>query len=354
MGSFSPLTADKTKTNQGTKIFFSWFSAMNNSSYPNQTAPDPLSAQTLNSTTLSALPVLAWSAAYGTVAVMAVFGNSMVITAFARNARLHTRTNFFVVGLATADLLIGMFAVPLFISTFWHYARNASIPVGLAKVFDAVDIFSSFASIFQLMLISLERCYAIVYPVSHRNSSKWVYVLVLMFFWLFSGILAMTQAFGKTNPGLKKAFFTLMWICYVVSFLVICLAYMGIWRKAKRRGGYGLQRKKRRQDREVMIAITVLIVIVVFIVTWLPFFTMNVLFFYDPARGKGVPYDVVQFTKLLHYSNSAMNPIIYSLKIPGFKKTFTSLLRRESRSRTFSLTRRDSNRNSMRKLSTPV
>ncbi|XP_031571545.1 D(2) dopamine receptor-like [Actinia tenebrosa] len=330
---------------------------MNNSTQTNHTTPDS-SAQTINSTTLSALPVLAWSAAYGTVAVMAVFGNSMVITAFARNAGLHTRTNFFVVGLATADLLIGMFAVPLFISLFWHYTRNASIPEGLAKVFDAVDIFSSFASIFQLMLISLERCYAILYPVSHRNSSKLVYVLVLVSFWLFSGILAMTQAFGKTNLGLKKAFFTLMWICYVVSFLVICVAYMGIWRKAKRRGGYGFQRKKRRQDREVMIAITVLIVIVVFIVTWLPFFTMNVLFFYDPAKGKGVPYEVVQFSKLLHYSNSAINPIIYSLKIPGFKKTFTSLLRRESRSngrsRTFSLTRRDSTRNSTRKPSTPV
>jgi hypothetical protein len=329
---------------------------MNNSTQPNHTTSP--SAQTLNSTTIATLPILAWSAAYGTVAVMAVFGNSMVITAFARNAKLHTRTNFFVVGLAAADLIIGMFAVPLFISTFWHYTRNASIPYGLAKVFDAVDIFSSFASIFQLMLISLERCYAILYPVSHRNSSKWVYVLVLAFFWLFSGILAMTQAFGKTNPELKKAFFTLMWICYVVSFVVICLAYMAIWRKAKRRGTYGLQRKKRRQDREVMIAVTVLIVIVVFIVTWLPFFTINVLFFYDPAKGRGVPYDVVQFTKLLHYTNSAVNPIIYSLKIPGFKKTFTSLLRRESRSfsrsRTFSFTRRDSNRNSMRKPSTPV
>ncbi|EDO38123.1 predicted protein, partial [Nematostella vectensis] len=98
---------------------------------------------------------------------MAAFGNSMVIVAFVRNLKLHTRTNFFVIGLAAADFIVGVLAVPLFICTFWYYTRSLDIPLILRRIYDAADIFSGFASIFQLVLISLERCYAILYPVSH-------------------------------------------------------------------------------------------------------------------------------------------------------------------------------------------
>ena len=319
---------------------------MNNSTATNETlllAPE----------TMVSFSIMAWSVVFGILAVMAIFGNSTVILAFLRNVQLHTRTNYIIVGLATADLLVGLIAVPLYISMTLLYKRHIQIPVNLSVIYHAVDVFGGFASIFHLMLISIERFYAIAYPVSHRNSSKVVYLVVLMICWVTSGTLSFIHSIRYSNYNVTGAFFILFWVCFSVAFFVICTSYLGIWRKAKEKKliGKGSRRTFKRRDQEVMIAMSLLIVIIVFAVTWLPFFCINaVYFFQSELKRKSISFEVIQFTKLLHYCNSAINPIIYSLKIPGFRKTFTSLIRRESmRSfrNSFSLSRRDSSKKPM-------
>ena len=315
----------------------------------------------MNNSSISASPAkslptgtVAWSLAYGAVALCATLGNLLVIAAFARNAKLHTRTNYFVVGLASADLLVGIVAVPLYISLMLLYQR-APIPEALNSVHLIADIFGGFSSIFHLMLISLERFYAIVCPVSHRNSSRWKYLLSLAIVWIVSACLSVIH---NSLKGSKKAFLILLLVCFAVAFIVICAAYVGIWRKAKQRkrkssNSLASKRKRRKHDQELVIAITVLIVIALFIVTWLPFVCINVLYYFTSHSIK-LNVDVIQFTKLLHYSNSAINPIIYSLKIPGFKKTFTSLLRRESLQRSFSRSYSFSRRDSRKRSTVPL
>lgn len=301
----------------------------------------------------TSLSVMAWSAAFGILAVMAIFGNSTVILAFTRNIKLHTRTNYIIVGLATADLLVGLIAVPLYISMTLLYKRHLGIPLVLSVIYHVVDVFGGFASIFHLMIISLERFYAIAFPVNHRNSSKIVYLVVLMICWFTAATLSFIHSIRYSNRNITGAFFTLFSVCFSVAFVVICAAYLGIWRKAKEKKllRQGSRKTFRRHDHEVMIAMSLLIVIIVFAVTWLPFFCINaVYFFQSELKRKSISFKVIQFTKLLHYSNSAINPIIYSLKIPGFKKTFTNLIRRGSTRSlriSLSLSRRDSTKKQM-------
>lgn len=318
---------------------------MNNSTAANQTFP--------SSEIITSFSIMAWSVAFGTLAVMAIFGNSTVILAFSRNTKLHTRTNYIIVGLAAADLLVGLVAVPLYISMILLYKRHLQIPMVLSVIYHAVDVFGGFASIFHLMLISLERFYAIAYPVSHRNSSKVVYLGVLMICWVTAGTLSFIHSIRSSNYNITRAFFILFCACISVTFSVICSMYIGIWRKAKEKKlmRKGSRRTLKRQDNELMIAMSLLIVIIVFAVTWLPFFCINAVYFFQSEHNrKAISFEVIQFTKLLHYCNSAINPIIYSLKIPGFKKAFTGLIRREStRSlrNSFSLSRRDSSKKPM-------
>lgn len=47
------------------------------------------------------------------VAIFAVFGNGLVIVVFFRERRLRRRTNFYIVSLAVADLMFGLFGIPI-------------------------------------------------------------------------------------------------------------------------------------------------------------------------------------------------------------------------------------------------
>lgn len=57
---------------------------------------------------------------YGTISILAVVGNSLVIWIVATTRQMQTVTNFFIANLALADVTIGMFAIPfqVFSSTF--------------------------------------------------------------------------------------------------------------------------------------------------------------------------------------------------------------------------------------------
>lgn len=46
------------------------------------------------------------------VAIIAIVGNAMVICVFHRERRLRRRTNYYIVSLALADLLVGLLGVP--------------------------------------------------------------------------------------------------------------------------------------------------------------------------------------------------------------------------------------------------
>ncbi|XP_068682697.1 5-hydroxytryptamine receptor 4-like [Montipora foliosa] len=300
---------------------------------------------------MTSLSAMAWSFAFGVLAVMAIFGNLSVIFAFARDIRLRTRTNFIIVGLSTADLLVSFMAIPLYIAMIMLYTSHRKIHVALNVIYHAVDVFGGFASIFHLIFISLERFYAIAFPVNHRNSSKNIYRRALMGCWVAAGTLAFIHSIRQSDYNIGGAFFVLFCVCFFVAFIVICAAYFGIWRKTKEKKliQKGSGRVFKRHQQEIMISMSILIVIIVFVLTWLPFFCINAIFFFEGTfKRTSIPFEVVQFTKLLHYSNSAINPIIYSLRIPGFRRTFTGLIRREStRSLRISLalSRHDSTKN---------
>ena len=102
------------------------------------------------------------------LALMIVFGNSLVIGAFRVNRRLRTTTNLLLMSLAIADLLIGTVSVPL-----WVYISVTDTVRGpLYNSYLIFDVICGVSSILNLTAISLERCYALLHPIKHRNIRK--------------------------------------------------------------------------------------------------------------------------------------------------------------------------------------
>ena len=72
----------------------------------------------------------------------------------------------FLISLATADIMIGTISVPMWVSVSVKYDYQ------LRTVYEIFDIICGVSSVLNLTAISLERCYALIYPIKHRNISK--------------------------------------------------------------------------------------------------------------------------------------------------------------------------------------
>ena len=102
----------------------------------------------------------------GILAFMIVLGNSLVIGAFHVNRRLRTTSNMLLMSLATADMMIGTISVPM-----WVYDSVPHV-YHLGDIYEVLDIICGVSSVLNLTVISLERCYALIYPIKHRSISK--------------------------------------------------------------------------------------------------------------------------------------------------------------------------------------
>lgn len=55
---------------------------------------------------------------FGILSVVILAGNALVCTAIYKNRKLRTKTNYYLVSLAVADIMVGVFSVP-----YWVYFR---------------------------------------------------------------------------------------------------------------------------------------------------------------------------------------------------------------------------------------
>lgn len=102
------------------------------------------------------------------LAVTIVFGNSLVIGAFRVNRRLRTTTNLLLMSLALTDMLIGSVSMPLYV----YISITSTFKAPIYTAYFIFDVICGVSSILNLTAISLERCYALLFPIKHRNIRK--------------------------------------------------------------------------------------------------------------------------------------------------------------------------------------
>ena len=129
-----------------------------------------------------------------TFAAITVLGNVLVIVAVSRERYLRTVTNYFIVSLSVADLLIGLVVMPFSISLEvgagrWMFGRE------WCDLWHSFDVLASTASILNLSVISLDRYWAITNPIAYP---------------------------GKMSTGRALTLVGLVWICSAgISFPAI-------------------------------------------------------------------------------------------------------------------------------------
>ncbi|XP_067618708.1 octopamine receptor beta-1R-like isoform X1 [Eurosta solidaginis] len=123
------------------------------------------------------------------IILAAILGNMLVIVSVMRHRKLRIITNYFVVSLAVADMLVALCAM-----TF-----NASVEITgkwmfgtvMCDVWNSFDVYFSTASIMHLCCISVDRYYAIVQPLDYPLIMTHRRVLfMLLMVWLLPALLS--------------------------------------------------------------------------------------------------------------------------------------------------------------------
>ncbi|XP_078363664.1 adenosine receptor A3-like [Oculina patagonica] len=251
-----------------------------------------------------------WSLCFGLLATLITIGNVLTITVFLKR-RFRKRAHFLLISLAVADLLVGLLTVPLYIviNTILYLGQHFFL------VYTFIDILTGVTSIYTLAVISLERMYAIGWPVRHRTLNLRVYMLGVVTPWILAAIVTSLFVMKFFNIIAYESFTYPLILFQSTPLLVMCTAYCVIWRKQKS----STMGNQNHVAREARLAKTLFMITGASLLSWLPFQILNLLVNFGATRHFLYLNLTVNIIKILQFSNSLVNVIIYPLRISEFK-----------------------------------
>ncbi|XP_064423011.1 5-hydroxytryptamine receptor 4 [Latimeria chalumnae] len=298
------------------------------------------------------------------VMLIAIFGNILVMVAVCKDRQLRKiKTNYFIVSLAFADLLVSILVMPFgvieLVQDNWVYGDTFCL------VRTSLDVLLTTASILHLCCISLDRYYAICcQPLVYRNKMTplriavmlggcWVIPTFISFLpimqgWNSIGIKDLIEK-RRFNTDTNSTYCIFMVnkpyaiTCSVVAFYIplflMVLAYYRIYVTAKehakqigmlQRAGASTdtrqqadQHSNHRMKTETKAAKTLCIIMGCFCLCWAPFFITNVV---DPFINYTVPEQFWAAFLWLGYINSGLNPFLYAFLNKSFRRAFLIIL----------------------------
>ena len=256
------------------------------------------------------------------------FGNFLVCTSVVLNKDLRTVTNGFIFSLAVADLLVCMVAQPMYVGTFFGIHNNA-----YEVVRKTLTWMSVIASVSNLWAVTVDRYISISSPLKYpqRLTEKRT-ALILTFIWIIAiSIGIMSQSTFRAEAKTVAQFYTVaMLFCIFPIYLrVFCIArrharIIAIQRAHLKRLQSPTVKSNREGDN--VAAKTIGTVLAVFLLCWLPLITLPFIYRSRLVSDRRQIVRAFAWVNTLAFCSSAVNPIIYSLKMKTFRKKMRSTL----------------------------
>ena len=276
---------------------------------------------------------ITWFSAFLTVSVAIVSVNLLSIIIFLKNRNLRSRGMLLVTNLTVADMLFGGIAG----------ANIRLIPIMGCKILNVrltwegdtivSFVFSWFllTSLTNITVISLDRMHATFRPFRHRIIKKWVYGVTISVVWALAAIISaaiiILNIFGK-----EWSHHQYFWPSYcVLCLFVICACYASIIVKiycGARPQHHGASRRQRK------LTVTLFIMTIVSLLMWLPYAVATFVYYTtDSIRSVSHSKRIRLSTSLLlvSYTNSFVNPVVYTIRMPEFRKALLLLFTRRQR-----------------------
>uniref|UniRef100_UPI003AAD1AD9 trace amine-associated receptor 1-like n=1 Tax=Centroberyx gerrardi TaxID=166262 RepID=UPI003AAD1AD9 len=275
----------------------------------------------------------------GSFSVLIMCGNLLVIISIIYFKQLHTPTNYLILSLAVADLLVGAlvlpFSIAVSVNSCWHLADL------ICKIARSLDVSLSTSSILNLCFISIDRYYAVCQPLRYRTKMNYhAAVIMIVVSWGVSvllgiGVIIMGLNEGKCEGKCFSFHIPLSSIAgCILSFYLPAIIMLSInlkiflvaQRQARSiqntncqsiKSGASVSKMERKATK------TLTIIMGAFLICWTPFFTATTL---NPLINYLIPISVIETFALLGLSNSVLNPFVYAFFYSWFRAAFRMII----------------------------
>lgn len=288
-----------------------------------------------------------YSTSYSIITVLGLAGNGFALVVLIKTYRHRTPFHIYMLNLAVSDLMCVM-TLPMRVL---YYVNKGQWILGdfLCRISSYALYVNLYCSIYFMAAMSVTRFLAIVFPVQNlqlvtENRARlvcagvWVFICLLSSPFLASGqefdpITNKTKCFEPPKGhDLSKIIFlnylSLM-VGFVLPFLVILACYAGIVRTLLSRTSAA----RRQQDTGVRAIRMIIIVLLTFLVCFMPYHVqrsihLNFLARRDTTCSEKIAMQKsVVVTLCLAAANTCFDPLLYFFSGEGFRRRLSTMRR---------------------------
>nr|XP_020641468.1 probable G-protein coupled receptor 19 isoform X2 [Pogona vitticeps] len=275
--------------------------------------------------------IVATSLLFGPLWLLSVFGNSLVCLVIHRSRRAQSTTNYFVVSMACADLLISVGSMPFVLlqlaSGRWMLGNM------MCKLVRYFQYLTPGVQIYVLLSICVDRFYTIVYPLSFKVSREKAKKMITAS-WIFNAALVSPAFFffrsGWDNhcnffpphawEGTVYSVIHLS-VAFLIPSVLIILFYQKVIKYIWRIGtdGRTVRRTMNIVPRTKVKTIKMFLMLnLIFLLSWLPFYVVQL---WHPLETNDRKSSLVFVSvTCLSFSSSASKPTLYSVYNANFRR----------------------------------
>ena len=295
--------------------------------------------------TRSSLELISYTVIEAITTVLSIVGNSLVCLAFIRNTRLRTVTNFFILSLAVADLLVATFVFPFFtVATglcAWPFDYSFCQFTGFFVYYWAQ------VSLCTLALTSINRYFCVVKPHCYRTFfTKKKTVLFIISVWVF--LLTFYLTFTLTLPVInrwhhnsfhcraifidehtERAIYVFYGCFFIVAMLLIVFGYGSVYCAIRQhRVSIAPSRQEQngpmiRHAHEIKSCRLLFAAVLGFFSCWTP---LSMSFLLGFGFKMSIPSIAESIFTILSTFSAWINPIIYGVLNRAMRKEFAIIL----------------------------
>ncbi|XP_008824157.1 melanocortin receptor 5 [Nannospalax galili] len=266
-----------------------------------------------------------------TLGLISLLENILVIGAIVKNKNLHSPMYFFVCSLAVADMLVSTSnaweTITIYLISNKHLVIADTFVRHIDNIFDSMICISVVASMCSLLAIAVDRYvtifYALRYPVIMTTRRSGLIIACIWTFCTGCGIVFIIY-YESTYViiCLISMFFTMLFLMVSLYIHMYVMARTHVKRIAA-----APRYSSVRQRASMKGAVTLAMLLGVFIVCWSPFFLHLILMI-------SCPQNIYCSCFMSHFNmylilimcNSAIDPLIYAFRSREMRKTFKEII----------------------------